>query len=249
MGITKFFTFFFIAIMGAAAIAGTLNYWPSGRAPMSEGEKVIQSFLQALREKNEEEAYEAYTVEPFRQASNFLEFQRLVASYPALLNHTVTKIEKAGDESYKAMLASGDDIYQIVFALKENKIYSLQLFSPYIADNANETQISLKKITVGTKADALGVLEMPLADIPDTAEEIYVNVEILSPKRGEKVQLFLTHIESGQEAFPLSTSLQREGDSTLSFSYRSPVDGWPKGQYQVEARTNGKSISTRFTIE
>lgn len=241
MEITK--RWFYFAFLLALLSGGLFMYL---QEDVSENrERVIEHFFQTLRHNNSKDAFENYTSRAFKEATPFQEFQAYLNENRSLVHHQFEGID--GDVAY---FESDGVPYRAHFTFVQEegspKIMTLELHAPEIAllEGAK-----IDKILVGTDVDDKGRISAAKSVLSSKSEAIFVNVFLNTPVKGEKVELYLTHVESGKEALPLSTSLREEGESMVSFSYVAPLGGWPKGEYQVEARLDSQSKSFRFTVD
>lgn len=104
-------------------------------------------------------------------------------------------------------------------------------------------------IGIGMEGDEKGVISKPTLIIPSNADRLLLNVDVTDVLKNTSVTLFLEHIESQSSAPPLSTLLEKEGDSTVIFSYYSPKKGWPPGEYLVKVKlSTGQELIQKFFV-
>jgi hypothetical protein len=249
----QFNTKFFYTFSLVAIVFGLLFFWNRADKEFSEKSKVVELLLQAARENQAEKSYWEYFSQEFQNATTLDEFKRFFLENEPFFAGNDAQISKGeSGELVVKMAQNGEELQLHMDLIKKDgvfEVYRMQPYSSLVAEADAKASVEMKKISVGTKVNDRGVIEKPVEKMSPQTEEIFVNVIVFSTKRGESVKLYLTHIEEGQEALPLSTSLQEKGETTLSFSYTAPLGGWHKGEYQVEARSDGKSIKTRFKIE
>lgn len=116
--------------------------------------------------------------------------------------------------------------------------------------NSSVTSFRFAKVEVGTGLDLKGNVVNPSDDIKSPFGDLYVNLYVQNGVKRAKVEMFLEHEESHSALPKVSTTLQQDGDSKLSFSFSPPPQGWPKGKYRIVATsTTGDSREFKFKIE
>lgn len=232
---------------------------------------VVDNFLQALREKKPEQAYQEFTSKKFQESTSLEEFKHFLAEFSILNNYVSTnfkdpKINK-GTGTIVGELYSQNEVATLLFTLgidKEQwKIWGISVVkvSPNISEETYEliphekstpsTQGALEftKIEVGDKINKEGDIIEPQTKFQSAHQVIYVNVFVNNGFK-EKVVVNLKNLETKAILPEVSTTIQKEGQTIISLSFSPPLKGWPKGHYQLDAvSSSGAQRQLLFTIE
>lgn len=118
------------------------------------------------------------------------------------------------------------------------------------ATTQSATSLDLEKVEVGTGLNLKGEIVDPSATLHAPHGDIYVNLFVRNGISRIKIDMNLEHIESHSAMPEVSTTLQQDGNSVLSFSFEPPPQGWPRGHYRIHVRTStGVKRVFSFTIE
>lgn len=119
-----------------------------------------------------------------------------------------------------------------------------------VPNKEGDAGISFDKAEVGTEIDVQGKILNPASVFKNPTGNIILNLFIHNGLAKQKINVTLLNLESNSTLPMLSTTLQQDGDTILSFSFEPPEKGWPKGHYKVIAATaNGLSREFEFTVE
>lgn len=112
----------------------------------------------------------------------------------------------------------------------------------------NVSSFQFAKVEVGTGLNLKGEIVDPSLKLKTPHGEIYVNMYIRNGIARVKVSVYLEHVESHSTIPMVSTTLQQDGDTILSFSFSPPLQGWPKGHYLIKA-SSSTGIKREFSFE
>lgn len=102
------------------------------------------------------------------------------------------------------------------------------------------------KIELGNRVDEKGAIIDPQSTLSAPHSDLYIELYVLNGHQGDKIDVRLKHYDTQSELPTISTTLQQNGNSVISFSFSPPAVGWPKGSYQLEAEsaTGAKKVFT-----
>jgi hypothetical protein len=239
--------------------------------------KPIEGQLQALREGDFVKAYYNYTTKEFQSSSSLEAFQKFMDTFANLKKYEAVEFKAPSLEqgtgrveidfhnkgyvlSVEYTLGIEDDQWKIwhMRVLKQEtsaegeKKEELPQGFPSGEEKGNPVfhPMQFVKYELGTQVDAEGAITAPLIPNEIPKGDIYINIYIKQGTIGDRIELHLKHVESQSSLPSISTSLQQEGNSVVSFAFSPPAVGWPKGHYQLEAISNsGVSRNFSFTLE
>lgn len=235
--------------------------------------KFVSSFFDELHKKEVEEAYDTYTSKDFKKKTPLNDFEAFVKKYALLESFEKYKVGKPSivetTATVNSELTSGDGKakVEIVLGIQNDawKVWSFKVveysepsLGATLGDKAEATEASEKKalktdfefsrVEVGLGVDAKGEVINPHKFITMPTGEIYVNLFLKNGKKDDRIHISLEH-QGTRGALPkVSTTLQQDGDSRLSFSFAKPSQGWPKGAYVIYAESSTGS-KREFTFE
>lgn len=117
-----------------------------------------------------------------------------------------------------------------------------------LARKDHTLEMEFVQVQIGTKLDAEGNIISPTTVLQAPEGDIYVTLFIQNGTAGTKVDVSLEHVESHSLIPPLSTTLEQDGNTVVSFSFSPPISGWPKGHYLLIA-TSSTSVNKLFTFD
>lgn len=124
------------------------------------------------------------------------------------------------------------------------------LSGPKSTDNSSTSSLDFTKAEVGTGLNLKGNIVDPSNNLVNPHGDVYVNLYVQNGIARVKVDMHLEHVESHSTMPEVSTTLQQDGNSTLSFAFSPPPQGWPKGHYLIKAvSSTGISREFSFMIE
>jgi Domain of unknown function (DUF4864) len=227
---------------------------------------IIERKLAALKHQDFIKAYYNFFTQDYQDKHTLAEFENLIESIPVLWENRDADFDRMEQDgpfitlkgrirtfNYKTYPIK----YQLIKEYGSWKINNFELLKPIeeIAEATppekeskeifiNESEdidvpnTDIKKITVGSEVDERGMITTPRIVIDSDTELLYINVDIEDALADSMITAFLTHVDSGSEAPPLSTKLLNDGNTVVSFAYASPKGGWPEGNYVVKVTTS-----------
>lgn len=230
--------------------------------------KVIHEQLTDLRHHDTASAYYTFSSQAFQDRVSFSQFENLIADQPVYSEARDTEFEKMTQQgkliTLKGTISTFDyKSYPVKYELvKEYGSWKINHFETgdlkdeiAMAEKpeakTNEVDIresedidvpttDIKKITVGDEVDDKGFIKTPRVVIDSDINLLFFNVDIEDGEADSLVTAFLSHVDSGTTAPPLSTKLKRDGRTVVSFSYAAPTGGWPVGNYLIKVTTSTK---------
>lgn len=237
---------------------------------------VVAAFLNQLQANEYEQAYDTVTSKEFQKTSTLSEFHAFLKKYPMLMQHDSieygkpTIIEGTGTLPVDLVFKNGTAHVDFVLGIQNDewKIWGIKVVkyneessstAPSVSPREEPEEASVKppspndlkfeRIEVGDKVDEVGNIINPQKFVQVSSGNIYVNLFIHNAVKGSKVDLTIEHIASHTVLPVVSTTLEKEGDSRLSFSFQAPSQGWPRGRYQMRAEsTTGVSRDFVFDV-
>jgi hypothetical protein len=233
----------------------------------------VSNFLSDLQKEGAEEAYDTYTSKEFKKNTSLRDFEAFLKKYSILEKFEQFKIgkpsivETVATVNTDLTLQDGKAKVEIILGIQNDlwKIWSFKV-TDYTAETPEQlkkdkdgpTEASEKKpsstafefsrVEVGLGVDDKGEVIDPHKFISVPKSEIYVNLFVRNGKKGDRIDITLEH-QGTRGALPnISTTLQQDGDSRLSFSFAKPSQGWPKGVYNIHA-VSAMDSSREFTFE
>lgn len=225
---------------------------------------VISSQLKEIREGNFIQAYEQFTSSGFKKEIPLAKFEEFLNNYPALKQNSSYEFEKPklinATGILTGKLTSSDYVthpveYRFTKENGEWKISQMKIFPPLKREEVKHgivevktLPISFSRFDVGTQMSPAGLVNDPSTKIKSDTGKIFINLYVNNGIKGTVVQLFLLHQESDSSLPPISTTLQQDGDSIVSFVFSPPTEGWPPGSYKAHA-SSSTGISTDFNFK
>lgn len=132
--------------------------------------------------------------------------------------------------------------------------------SPVFSTSASQESETMEKheeiplefihLDIGSKIDLKGEIVNPTTKLASDVGDLRLNLFVKNASRGTKVEVLLEHMESHSSIPAISTTLQQDGNTVLSFVFSPPPAGWPIGHYQVTATSStGVRKVFPFSIE
>lgn len=134
--------------------------------------------------------------------------------------------------------------------LKANSVPQASVLSRAASPTGTRTALDFIKIELGTSVDKKGAIINPVTTLTSPKGDIYINLYVANGVAGDHVEVRVENIETASHLPPISTSLQQSGNSVVSFSFAPPTQGWPKGNYKLEAASSTGLMRTfNFVVE
>lgn len=216
----------------------------------------VDQLLSFLRKGEISQAYFVPTSAGFRQTTSLDAFEKFVNEYPILINQVGADLKEPHVENETGRIIveikgkEGSITVEFTLGIESNqwKILGIHLVNPMtmkesvsssgVTTGKDLSGLEFLKLEVGTQVTASGMILSPSTLFSVPSGPVYFALEVKNGKAGTKIDLTLEHLESHAIIPPVSTTLQKDGPSTLTFSIEPPLDGWKKGHYQVEAKAS-----------
>lgn len=122
--------------------------------------------------------------------------------------------------------------------------------TPFPMESKTTSNLEFTKAVIGTEVDANGLVVNPTNIIISKNNDIIINLYVHNGTAGTKVSMTFKHLDSNAKIPPISTTLQQAGDTTVSFVFSPPEQGWPNGLYEIDARAStGEEQVFNFKVE
>src|SRR5262249_17616035 len=108
--------------------------------------------------------------------------------------------------------------------------------------------LNFAKAILGNKVDLRGIITDPTTEFADAHKDITMNLYVEHGKEGTGIEVVLEHIETGSTIPAVKTTLEKDGDSVVSFVFSPPTQGWPKGNYKLHV-TSTTGLQKDFTFK
>ena len=218
--------------------------------------QVIENQLEAIRSADYKTAYDKFTSKGFKEATSAETFEAFIHKNPVLSKNKSFTLSNFNFENdigtVEGTLTSADNETEqvksrLVYEDKEWKILSINIL--YALKPASQTT-QFTKVDIGTDVDSKGLVINPSTNLQAGQQKITVNVHVQNGTKGTSIEATLQHVESGSKVAPVTTVLDRDGNSIVSYVFSAPNQGWPKGHYQLHLNAStGAQETVEFTIE
>lgn len=97
----------------------------------------------------------------------------------------------------------------------------------------------------GTTVDTTtGLIKDPTLTLPKGKENIYFNLYVENGKAGQRITVDFRYLKTGISIPQITSTINTEGSSTLSYIFSPPPTGWLEGIYEVKASYNNEETKT-----
>lgn len=221
-----------------------------------------------------QDIYEAYALmmsEEYQDENTMDEFEEFFSAHPMFLDHRTSYFNRILEQDDQVVLRGflttfDEETFPVRFDFTKEEgkwkidgMFLLEKHEPIaeaeeVLDKAEEDlppkPIEFTNIVIGTEVDDQGIVTTPLEAVKGDTDLLFFNVNLVNGQPKVLVTLYLEHVDSGSTAPPLSTMLEKKGDSMISFSYAAPKKGWPPGDYIVKVRTTtGQEHLSKFKVD
>lgn len=221
-----------------------------------------------------QDIYEAYALmmsKEYQSEYSLAEFEEFFRTHPMFLDHRTSYFNRILDQGDQVTLRGflttfEEETFPVRFDFTKEggdwKLAGMQLLEKHepiaeaeeVLDKEAEDMppkpIEFTSVLVGTEVDGQGVVTTPLETVSGDTDLLFFNVNLANGQPKVLVTLYLEHVDSGSTAPPLSTMLDKKGDTMISFSYAAPKMGWPPGEYIVKVKsTTGQEHLSKFKVE
>lgn len=211
--------------------------------------KTIQGQLEQLRKKNNEKAYEDYTTTSFRKVTSLEDFNNFVNVHEWLLNDTTLDLGHLAIDnnivSLSGTINTAQESYPVEYDLVEEegawKISHIEFFADkkQVQENVkNNVPMVFSKFAIGTDTDSGGLVTNPSLVFQPNSGKIHLNIYMDHALSGTSIKVHFQHADSGSNAPPLTATVPDDGQIILSFAFSPPSEGWPKGNYHIQAESS-----------
>lgn len=244
---------------------------------LSTMKKRIELMFKDLQTKEIAKVYQEYASEAFQKNTTLEAFQDFLKDYPILTNFNVLEAQeptfKKGTGQLNVQLKSlhGTALVEFMMGIEKGKwkIWGMKIlrqdpnterrtsFAGQQINTEAEDQsvvipdsvpLEFYHIDIGTEMDLKGEVINPTSIVERNDREIRVNLFIRNGRRWTKVEVLMNHLESHSSIPAISTTLQQNGDTELSFVFTPPPEGWPRGHYEIVA-TSSTGVTKVFPFE
>lgn len=226
--------------------------------------QVIEQFLTALREKDLNKAYD-YTSKEFQYSNNQADFNQFFEQHPEFAASKESSFSKEIFNNAIAtfsghLILSDTKMMPVEFDLiqQEGKWKILHLYALPIEELPKKPSSAIQEggsiefgpLQLGNQVDDVGhILNSKTVFSPD-AGDLYALLKIDHSIPGIEITIVLRHVESGSSLKPVTATLTKTGDETLTFLFSPPPKGWPKGSYQLRVSSSTQQFKTyNFSVE
>jgi hypothetical protein len=213
--------------------------------------RTIQDQLNAIKSGDVSRAYYAFTSKEFQDAATRDVFKKFIDNHPALINFknvTLNTVNYDKDmANATATLTTNNDQkydldYRLVFENDKWKIFSVQFAANSdnnaTSDAATKSPLEFSKAILGKKVDLKGLIIDPISTFKPDDGDITVNLYVDNGTAGNVVEVVLEHVESSSTIPPVKATLDKSGDSVVSFVFTPPTQGWPVGNYKLHVSSS-----------
>lgn len=199
----------------------------------------------------------------FQQSTSINNYKQFLAAYPILSDVADTQFLERSVENGQGTLkgslidSKGNRVPITIKLIQEQgdwKILAIDLpqggtsvtptndaRQPQSAAPATQSQSpvaqaepSIGKVVFGAGRNADGTLVGIGKPIPLKAPKVSADVELIAHPAGQRVQLWVEHLESGNKSKPLTAEIQGEGNGVFTFDLDAPPQGvWLSGKWHL----------------
>lgn len=216
---------------------------------------IIEAQLAAIRKNDTSKAYQDFTSKDFKEVTSLPDFEQFVQKNPVIAKNKSSLFGNLSFENdigtYEGTLTSEDGEtapvkYRLVYEDKGWKILSINiLYAPQPA-----VKLEFSKVIIGTDVNLEGVVTNPLTVLKSDQSKITASVYVNNASINDQVEVVLENVESASKIPPVSATLEKGGDSVVSFVFTPPTQGWPKGNYTLYVKAStGAQTTTTFKVE
>ncbi len=216
------------------------------------------------------EAYELTMSAGYRQHHSIDQFKIFFNKFPVLLDYRSSYINRFFRDKNRVVLRGylttfdqgtlpvrfdfieeldGWKIDRMALLDKHDPIAEAEEVFDKPAEDHPPRPLKILSIVMGTAVDNRGLVKNPVKELDPNVNLVFFNVHIVNGKPRTLVTLFVEHVDSDTSAPPLSTMLEKKGESVVSFSYAAPRKGWPPGNYIAKVTTTtGQEALFKFIV-
>ncbi len=240
--------------------AAPLKTEPFDSQPLLE---VIQKQLNQIRQKNIEKAYSDYTSKDFQKTTTEQVFNNFIQGHPGFSDNKAINLGRIMTVDNNVVTFSGTlttntgHTYPVEYNLISEdgtwKILHIEVEKESTnppKEVAQKAPLQFNKFVLGNQVNANGLVANPTVIFNKDSGQIHLNLYIHDSVAGTQIEVLFQHIESKSKAPLVTARVPDDGDEILSFAFSPPVNGWPKGHYQIEAKaSSGEQGTVDFSVE
>ncbi len=226
---------------------------------------ILEQQMAYLHRQDFYEVYELMMSDDYRSENSLEDFKEFLVANSVFMDHRNSYfnrlLEKDGAVELRGVVTTfEDETYPVRFDFKNEdgnwKIDGMHLLEAYepiaeaeeVLDKPEKDlppkPLEFTSIVLGTKVDQQGRVVSPVEELEGDTDLLFFNIHLDNGQPKTLITLYLEHVDSGTSAPPLTTMLDKEGKSAISFSYAAPQNGWPPGDYiaKVSASTGPEKL-------
>lgn len=230
--------------------------------------ETISNFLNSIKEKQSERAYKNFTTGSFQKKISLEAFQAFINKHSILnvfqdyewidlnINNNTAQftlnLVDHEKKSYPLRLDLTKDQGQ--WKIHDIDVETTELKKPIesgekvLDQDAKGMQFS--KVRLGYEVDKTGIVKDSKSVLEaHNPHPIYVNLYVVNGTKGNVVRLLFKNLDTDSFIPPISTTLNSDGDSIITFVFSAPAEGWPKGTYELKVSAGTLSRIFNFNME
>ncbi len=231
--------------------------------------EIVQNELKALKQKDFSTAYTKYTSDSFKKENPFDAFKDFFVHHPLFFDHKSSDFSKISFQGSLAVvegfLITNENVkvpidFSLISEGDDWKIQQIEIHPNEPEKNTPASQeeekksatepLQFAKALIGTEVDSKGLVTHPTTTIKSRKSDIIINLFVKNGKAGLRIEMLFKHLDSNSSIPPISTTLQQDGETTVSFVFSPPKEGWPQGIYEADAKaSSGESQAYNFKVE
>lgn len=222
----------------------------------------VDSHIEALKAGAVERAY-YQTSTLFQENTSLEEYRQFIEAYPILKNidaiHVSERLVENNQGAVKGDLSdsTGKRVPILIQLIKEGdnwRILALNLPesepvapptpvsptppAPTPASPAPKqpgtAEPSVGTVIIGSGRNPDGTLIKPGKTLSPNAPKLSADIELINHPLGQRVQIWVEHLESGKKTQPVDGEIEGAGSGTITFDLVPPPSGnWPSGKWRL----------------
>ena len=214
--------------------------------------QLLQTLLDSLKNKDVKQVYTNLTSTHFRKETSFQNFESFIQRHPILFHFDSWKYVDLSFNNNAIiftlnLIDKDKNVYPMIVELAKDgdawKIQNINIESshkPKPLEGLTTTSIDSKgmsftKVLIGYEVDKSGLVKNPKSILEaQNSKEIFVNVFVQQGRKDVVVRMVLKNVDNEGFVPPISTTLNSDGDSVITFVFSAPREGWPTGNYELK---------------
>lgn len=230
--------------------------------------KLVEGFLEGLKKNQVEQVYQQMATKAFRDKISLPDFTSFVQRHPILTSYTDYQFTDINlDNNLVKYSLNLINPAKKVFALHldlakdadEWKIQDIDVSSALEKKQLEQGEKTLDQdakgmqfthVKIGYRVDSSGLVNEAKSLLDSKSQDpIYVNLFILKGRKGTVVKMLFKNLDTDGFIPPISTTLNSDGDSVITFVFSAPAQGWPTGSYELRASAGSLNRVFNFRME